>query len=367
MANSEYGKLFVGRIWSDTSEDSLREHFEQYGEVASSIIVKDRNSGGSKGFGFVVFADPSSADRVLEDRRRHVIDGRSVDVNRALPRGERHQISRNLHHSQSPQDNNGGGFGGSRKGRFGGDESEHRFMTKRIFVGGLKAGMTEKELKDSFERFGRIEDAVVIHDSATNRSRGFGFITFDSEEVVNSILQNNFYVVGGKRVEVKKAIPRQPSRIGNNKDSYPREQSRAGNNKDSYPKDNYQYPNTRYVNHYGGVEGYYCYGYYFGGYQYPTVGYCYSGVPCLGPWSDFGMYGTGFFPYPANAYYHHTSMNGGLDDAELVTTSSGIMDYGSSGKSDQEQDNNTNSQAERESTGDSSLVREQALPVSNSS
>ncbi|GAB2276939.1 hypothetical protein Dimus_011647 [Dionaea muscipula] len=203
MVDSEHAKLFVGGIGWNTSEDSPREHFEQYGEVASSIVVEDCNS-----------------ERVLEDFRQYVTDGRSVDVKRALPQGERHQISCNLHHSQSPQDN-GGGFGRSRKARLGGDDSEHQFRTKRIFFGGLKAKMTEKELKDSFEKFGRIEDAVVIHDSATNRSRGFGFVTFDSEEVVDNILQNSFYGVGGNRVEVKKAIPKEVSQTGNNKDPYP--------------------------------------------------------------------------------------------------------------------------------------------------
>lgn len=56
--------------------ERLKQHFEAYGEVVETIIMKDRATGRARGFGFVVFADPSIADQVVQEK--HTIDGRQV-------------------------------------------------------------------------------------------------------------------------------------------------------------------------------------------------------------------------------------------------------------------------------------------------
>lgn len=73
---SDNGKLFIGGISWDTNEERLKEYFGAYGEVVEAIIMKDRNTGRARGFGFVVFADPAVAERVIKDK--HKIDGRMV-------------------------------------------------------------------------------------------------------------------------------------------------------------------------------------------------------------------------------------------------------------------------------------------------
>jgi RNA recognition motif-containing protein len=55
------------------------------------------------------------------------------------------------------------------------------FETKKIFVGGLPTTVDEPQFKSYFEKFGTVTDAVVMMDRATQRSRGFGFVTFDTE------------------------------------------------------------------------------------------------------------------------------------------------------------------------------------------
>lgn len=70
------GKLFIGGISWDTDEDRLREYFQTYGEVVEVMIMRDRATGRARGFGFVVFADPVVAARVVLEK--HVIDGRTV-------------------------------------------------------------------------------------------------------------------------------------------------------------------------------------------------------------------------------------------------------------------------------------------------
>jgi len=74
--DSDQGKLFIGGISWETTEEKLRDHFQAYGEVVEVVIMKDRATGRARGFGFVVFADPAVADRVVKEK--HTIDGRTV-------------------------------------------------------------------------------------------------------------------------------------------------------------------------------------------------------------------------------------------------------------------------------------------------
>lgn len=73
---SDLGKLFIGGISWDTDEERLKEYFSRYGEVVEAVIMRDRATGRARGFGFVVFADPAVAERVIMDK--HMIDGRTV-------------------------------------------------------------------------------------------------------------------------------------------------------------------------------------------------------------------------------------------------------------------------------------------------
>jgi RNA recognition motif-containing protein len=79
-------KLFVGNIeWGATEED-LKELFGQYGEIEEAIIIKDRMSGRSKGFGFVTFAEDADAEKAVEALSGQDLNGRELVVNEARPR-----------------------------------------------------------------------------------------------------------------------------------------------------------------------------------------------------------------------------------------------------------------------------------------
>jgi cold-inducible RNA-binding protein len=76
-------KLFIGNIeWGATEED-LKELFGQYGEIEEAIIIKDRMSGRSKGFGFITFAEDADADKAIEALNGHDLNGRELVVNEA--------------------------------------------------------------------------------------------------------------------------------------------------------------------------------------------------------------------------------------------------------------------------------------------
>ena len=74
-------KIYVGNLNYATTEDSLKNAFSQYGEVASANIITDRYSGQSKGFGFVEMTDAAAADSAIAAMDGQEIDGRRVRVN----------------------------------------------------------------------------------------------------------------------------------------------------------------------------------------------------------------------------------------------------------------------------------------------
>ena len=79
-------KLFVGGLSWDTSNDSLRVAFERFGPVAEAKVITDRETGRSRGFGFVTFDSPSDAQTAISDMDDTEIDGRRVRVNEAQDR-----------------------------------------------------------------------------------------------------------------------------------------------------------------------------------------------------------------------------------------------------------------------------------------
>ena len=96
-------KLFVGGLSFDTTENTLKDTFSQVGTVESAVIIMDKVSGRSKGFGFVEMSTEEEAKKAIELFNGKDIDGRNVTVNEARPMEAR-----------PPRE---GGFGGDRGGR----------------------------------------------------------------------------------------------------------------------------------------------------------------------------------------------------------------------------------------------------------
>ncbi|MDR2467532.1 MAG: RNA-binding protein [Spirochaetaceae bacterium] len=84
-------KLYVGNLSWNTTEDSLRNYFSSFGTVVSARVVADRESGRSKGFGFVEMSSNSEAAAAIEGTNGKDLDGRPLRVNEAQdkPRRER--------------------------------------------------------------------------------------------------------------------------------------------------------------------------------------------------------------------------------------------------------------------------------------
>lgn len=96
-------KLYVGNLPYSTTDADLNELFAQYGTVVSATVIMDRDSGRSKGFGFVEFEDDDAAKAAIEALNGKENGGRNLVVNEARPREERPRRD----------DNRGGNGGGS--------------------------------------------------------------------------------------------------------------------------------------------------------------------------------------------------------------------------------------------------------------
>ncbi|XP_045074978.1 RNA-binding protein Musashi homolog 2-like isoform X2 [Coregonus clupeaformis] len=169
------GKMFIGGLSWQTSPDSLRDYFTKFGEIRECMVMRDPTTKRSRGFGFVTYVDAASVDNVLA-QPHHELDSKTIDPKVAFPRrAQPKMVTR----------------------------------TKKVFVGGLSANTVVEDVKQYFEQFGKVEDAMLMFDKTTNRHRGFGFVTFEVEDVVEKVCEIHFHEINNKMVECKKAQPKE--------------------------------------------------------------------------------------------------------------------------------------------------------------
>lgn len=100
--------IYVGNLSYSTTEDSLRQAFEAFGQVSSASVIKDKYSGESRGFGFVEMASKEEAEKAIAEMNGKELDGRTITVNEARPRTDR---------GPGGGGRSGGGGGGPRRDR----------------------------------------------------------------------------------------------------------------------------------------------------------------------------------------------------------------------------------------------------------
>eukprot|EP00457_Paulinella_chromatophora_P003542 gb/GEZN01003550.1/.p1 GENE.gb/GEZN01003550.1/~~gb/GEZN01003550.1/.p1 ORF type:complete len:550 (-),score=93.92 gb/GEZN01003550.1/:334-1983(-) len=201
-------KIFVGGMSWDTTDEAFGELFCKFGTVVEATVMRDRINGASRGFGFVTFREPEAVEKALQEPL--VLDKRKIDCKIALPKT--------------------GSHGG-----------QH---VRKIFVGGISPPTTSDTLREHFAQFGNIVNTVVMIDHGTGRSRGFGFVTFDSEASVAAVLEQP-QVVAGKVVECRKAVSKQ-RQMRLQKES--RRQASKGNNSYHNRSGPRPFPHTFYQN-----------------------------------------------------------------------------------------------------------------------
>ncbi|KAJ8916978.1 hypothetical protein NQ315_008378 [Exocentrus adspersus] len=231
-------KLFVGGLSWETTDKELREHFGQYGEIESINVKTDPNTGRSRGFAFIVFNNAESIDKVVA-AGEHVINNKKVDPKKA-------------------------------KARHG-----------KIFVGGLTTELTDDDIKNYFGQYGTIIEVEMPFDKTKNQRKGFCFITFESEQVVNELLKTPKQTIKDKEVDVKKATPKpdqmgmmgRGGRMGGRGGTRGRGRGGYGSQNWNQPYGGYGYGQGYGYDGYGSGYDYYGGGYGgYGGYDYSNYG-----------------------------------------------------------------------------------------------
>ncbi|XP_076840612.1 heterogeneous nuclear ribonucleoprotein A1b isoform X2 [Brachyhypopomus gauderio] len=208
-------KLFIGGLSFETTDDSLRSYFEQWGTLTDCVVMKDPNSKRSRGFGFVTYSNVDEVDAAM-NARPHKVDGRLVEPKRAVSREDSNKPFAHM-------------------------------TVKKIFVGGIKEDTEESHLRDYFEQFGKIEAVEIMVDHKTGNKRGFAFVTFDDHDSVDRIVIQKYHTLNGHNCEVRKALSKQEMQ-----NSSMNMRGRGGGNFGG------RYGNSSYGNDYGGGrDGYF--------------------------------------------------------------------------------------------------------------
>ncbi|KAL0213400.1 hypothetical protein RCL1_007026 [Eukaryota sp. TZLM3-RCL] len=153
--HEQENKFFVGGINISTSEPALREYFERFGPVVECTIQTAKETGRSRGFGFVTF--DSSVDRRAILETTHFLDDKHLDVKDSIPRGTMSQLP-------------------------------------RLFVSGIPYHASEEQIRDTFSRFGTIIDFVLPKDA--EHHKGFVTITFREREAATHVLSQPIEILG---------------------------------------------------------------------------------------------------------------------------------------------------------------------------
>lgn len=246
-------KIFVGGLAWETSEKDLRDYFIQFGKILDCTLKTDPTTGRGRGFGFVLFEDASAARQVLATPG-HMLNGKQIDPKRAKAEGGREPILKvfvggldpnvpeveirayfekygkvvNLELPFDKQKNQRRAFCfvtfeseeivdkvcEQSKQEIGGKSVDvkkawgpDRLPTLKVFVGGLDPSVSENDIREYFSKYGKVVELELPFDKEKNQRRSFCFVIFDSELSADKACRRPKQELGGKMVDVKKAVP----------------------------------------------------------------------------------------------------------------------------------------------------------------
>ncbi|KAK2657479.1 hypothetical protein Ddye_010531 [Dipteronia dyeriana] len=166
-------KLVVLGIPWDVETDGLKEYMSKFGELEDCIVMKERSTGRSRGFGYVTFASAEDAKTALSSE--HFLGNRMLDVKIATPKEEMRTPARKV---------------------------------TRIFVARIPPSVNEAMFRSHFEKYGDITDLYMPKDQGSKAHRGIGFITFANADSVETLMGDT-HELGGSTIAVDRATPKE--------------------------------------------------------------------------------------------------------------------------------------------------------------
>ncbi|KAG8635442.1 hypothetical protein MANES_16G038000v8 [Manihot esculenta] len=271
-------KLFIRGLSTNTTTETIRSLFASYGELEEAVVIFDKNTGKSKGFGFITFKHVDGALIALKEPSKK-IDGRMTVTQLASA-------------------------GLSNPGSSSGD-----VWSRKIYVGNVPYDIPSERLLSFFLTYGEIEEGPLGFDKATGKSKGFAFIIYKTEEAAKAAIADTVKMIDGHQILCKMAVDNKKAKTeggvgGDNAQSQPQPPPQP-QPQSSMPGSHYGVPGS--LPPYGGFSGLGS-----GGYGLNT-----SLPGSIGGGSNAGPYGVPQYGgpssgYPAGAPYglsqqHHSS------------------------------------------------------------
>ncbi|CAL5014632.1 unnamed protein product [Urochloa decumbens] len=201
-------KLFVHGLGWGAGADDLRSAFSRFGELEDCRVISDKQSGRSKGYGFVLFRSRRSALRALR-RPQLQIGGRLAFCHLAAsgpapPASQSQNPSSNTNANSNANANSNSNSGTTSNAS--GSSSQPDNMPRKIFVGNVHADVDVDRLYEYFSQFGEIEEGPLGFDKNTGKPKGFALFVYKSVDSARRALEEPVRNFDGKMLNVQKAI-----------------------------------------------------------------------------------------------------------------------------------------------------------------
>ncbi|XP_073488479.1 poly(U)-binding-splicing factor PUF60 isoform X4 [Aquarana catesbeiana] len=204
-------RVYVGSIYYELGEDTIRQAFAPFGPIKSIDMSWDSVTMKHKGFAFVEYEVPEAAQLALEQMNSVMLGGRNIKVSankcKSVPEASQH----------APEQMNSV-MGGriikvGRPSNIGQAQpiidqlAEEARSFNRIYVASVHQDLSDDDIKSVFEAFGKIKSCMLARDPTTGKHKGYGFIEYDkSQSSQDAVSSMNLFDLGGQYLRVGKAV-----------------------------------------------------------------------------------------------------------------------------------------------------------------
>jgi methionyl-tRNA synthetase len=213
LPENVYEELFVRNIGYNTTEEELADYFAKYGDVEVVKIVTDKNTGKSRGFGFLKFYEKKSAFEAMKDADNIIVGERNLQIRYSNDKGSQMK----------------GGNGGNNSAKKG-PSTEFG-----IFVGNISYKCTENDLKKFFKDCGKVVD-VRIAKKPDGKLKGFAHVDFETKEGMEKAVEKNGKELQGRALKIDQSTSGGNKKGGNFGNKGQGRGNRRDNNSDPMAK-----------------------------------------------------------------------------------------------------------------------------------